>query len=201
MKTKLYSLTVLFFSMTNCFAQKTDTTDISNLTKISFLNPGVSYEMRVGKFQSIYARGFMSLSGHAFYSSSFGFESRFSFGPALAVQYRYYYNAEHRKAKGKQAEINNMNYLSPAFETIFSRNSISIYSGNYKQGAINQLGLVWGIQRNYPRHFSLDLNLGPGWLFAKGTAYNAAGQSISSKISEFTIMSQFTLGFWLNKRK
>ncbi len=66
--------------------------------------------------------------------------------------------------------------------------------------AINTFGLAWGFQRNFQNRFSLDLNLGGGYLYTKATTINDAGQFISKNAGQFTTVGQLNLGLWLNKR-
>ena len=115
---KIFLLLVILISA-NCFSQKDINTDIRNVTKITFFNPGVSYEKKIGKLQSLYAQAFLSTSIYLGYSSSLGSTSGINMYPALALQYRYYYNAARRKAKGKRTEMNSLNYVSALVETDF----------------------------------------------------------------------------------
>ena len=81
--------------------------------------------------------------------------------------------------------MNSMNYLAPAYTATAIKNA----AGNSQ--LINILGVVWGMQRNYASRFSLDLNIGAGYLF------NATGYSNNNSVQP---MSQFTLGIWLNRK-
>jgi len=56
-------------------------------------------------------------------------------------------------------------------------------------------------QRNYKCRFSLDLNMGVGYLFGEQAELDYNGKIIFTNVSEFTVPVNFTLGFWLNKRK
>jgi hypothetical protein len=103
------SLLLIMLITTTCFSQDTIKTDIRDVTKATFLDPGITYEKRIGKFQSLYARAFLSTAIYIGYSSTFGNTSGIDFYPALALQYRYYYNAVKRKAKGKRTEMNSLN--------------------------------------------------------------------------------------------
>lgn len=198
---KLAFLLLLTIS-TNCFSQGTTQVDITNVTKVTFLSPGISYEKRIGKFQSLVGQVFMAPSFYASYSDFLGTDARLVFDPGFSFQYRYYYNYDKRKEKGKRTEINSLNYISPTFENVFSKVAIaSDHYGEYNRRAINTIGVVWGIQRNYKKRFSLDLNLGAGYLFTTATLSNGMGQTIKRNYSQFTPLGQLTLGFWLNKRK
>jgi len=186
---------VLFFvclmNLNNAFAQEGNNYGVTNLTKISFLSPGFSYEQRIGRFQTLYGRIFLNPSGYVGYSSAFGTTSQLYLDPAITIEYRYYYNALRRGRQGKDIGMNNMNYLAPVFKTTFDAEN----SGR----AIHKTGVVWGFQRNYRSRFSLDLNLGLGYSFAKEGRTNN-GEITGEQISEFTTVGQLNLGFWLNRR-
>ncbi len=201
---RIANITILFLSVisTNCFAQEKLQTNIVNITKVTFLNPGISYENKVGKFQSIVGQAFMNTSFSIGYSSSLGNTSSISFDPALSIQYRYYYNYDRRENKGLRTEMNSLNYLSPTFETIFSKNRIdnAHYIEN-KRRPINTIGAVWGIQRNYKKRFSLDFNIGLGYLFTTATLPGNTGQTVKEQVGEFSTLGQLNVGFWLNQMK
>ena len=195
---KIFLLLVILISA-NCYSQKDINTDIRNVTKITFLNPGVSYEKKIGKLQSLYAQAFLSTSIYLGYSSSLGSTSGINIYPALALQYRYYYNAARRKAKGKRTEMNSLNYVSALVETDFYRENVSS-NGEKQLRASKIFGAVWGFQRNYQKRFSLDLNLGVSYVYSKETTINDAGQYTTKNVGEFTNLGQIGLGFWLNRR-
>jgi hypothetical protein len=102
----------------------------------------------------------------------------------------------------KRTEMNSMNYVTVMSEFIFSKMRLTTdYIDESKRRAISRFGVGWGFQRNYAQHFSLDLNLGFGYLLSKGTSYNWNGQLTTKTISTPTFMGQFNIGFWLNKSK
>lgn len=201
---RIVNIIFFFFLVifTNCFAQEKLQANIVNITKVTFLNPGISYEQKVGKSQSILGQAFMNTSFSIGYSGSLGNTSSISFDPAFSFQYRYYYNYDRRQNKGKRTEMNSLNYLSPTFETIFSKNRIdnSHYIEN-KRRPINTIGTVWGIQRNYKNRFSLDFNIGIGYLFTTATLRGNTGQTVKEKVGKFSTLGQLNVGFWLNQMK
>ena len=195
-------LFLLIFISTNCFCQGKTQPDITDVTKVTFFNPGFSYEKRMGKFQSLYAQAFMSTSFAVGFSDALGFSSSIHFDPAFTLQYRYYYNSAQRQAKGKRTEMNSLNYVSAIFQTVFSNVNISSsYLPEEKNRAVNILGVAWGFQRNYKKRFSLDLNLGIGYLFTTATTTDNGGQNNTRNVGQVTTTSRLNLGFWLNKRK
>ena len=198
MKLKAISILTLLLASISSFSQ--EETDIVNLTKITFLNPGISREIRVAKLQSIYLQAFMNTSAYFSYSSSLGTDGGVYFDPAATAQYRYYYNAKKRAEKEKRTEMNNLNYITGLVETIFTTAAISDGHLNEEgRRPVTKIGAAWGIQRNGTKRFSLDLNLGLGYVFAKGTEYDINGFTKSSPVSQFTLLGQLNLGFWLGK--
>jgi hypothetical protein len=202
MRTSTFVLPFVLLLSINSFSQDKEAFIVTDVTKLTFLNPGISYEKAIGKFQTLYGQAFMNTSISYSYSSSLGTNSDISFDPALTLQYRYYFNFKRREQAGKRTEMNNLNYIAPVFQTYFSRGGISSdYYNEQKRRAITAIGALWGIQRNYPKRFSLDLNLGLGYLFTKGTTLNNAGEVVKKNVGLVTALGQLNLGFWLNKRK
>ena len=198
---KVLFFSFLFFtSVATCLGQESD---IRNLTKINFFHPGISQELRVAKLQSVHLQAFMNTSAYFSASSSLGTHGGVYFDPALALQYRYYYNSAARAARGKRTEMNNLNYFSGVLQTVWSDAAITDeHVTEEKRRPVNTVGAVWGLQRNGLKRFSLDLNLGIGYMFAKGTKLDFnTGSLYSSPVSRLTTIGQLSLGFWLNKRK
>jgi hypothetical protein len=190
-----------FVATTNCVGQDKENTRLSNLTKLTFFNPGISYEKRIANFQSLYAQLFMNTSFSIGYSSALGNTSDIRFDPAATLQYRYYYNNGRREASGKNTKMNNLNYVSFITETSVVTEKILFVDHVEKiHRLLNEFVLAWGLQRNYKSRFSLDLRVGPSYLFAKATKQNSAGEYVTENVDEFSISGQINLGFWLNKR-
>jgi hypothetical protein len=185
----------------NHFGNAQEMPDIRDISKVTIFNPGLSYEKRIGKFQSLYGQAFMNTSITLGYSDALGNMSSIYFDPALALQYRYYYNYGKRDARGKPTKMNNLNYVALIEETTFSRAAISSsYVNELDRRAINRIGVAWGLQRNFPKRFSVDLYIGPGYLWARSTSVDYNGYYISTRGEQFTIVGQLNIGIWLNKR-
>lgn len=202
MNAKVILFVALIFTGTNCLAQEENETDITNITKVTFLSPGASYEKRIAKFQSLFVRGSMIPSGYVAFGGALGNSSAFYLDPALTLHYRYYYNFAKRENKEKRTAWNCLNYIAAIWETVFSKKRIT--SSHYVDDnlrAINTVGLAWGLQRNYKRRFSLDLDLGLGYLFTKLSKPNDLGQTITVHIGQLEPIININLGFWLNKRE
>lgn len=179
-----------------------DVTDISKVT----LHPGFSYEKRIGRHQTLYGQVFPTINfSFDFEDGIGGSNSEYSFyiDPAIFLQYRFYYNAGRRQRKGKRTELNSMNYIGVVDRTVFSKHPInSNYDMEKHYRTMNMLGAVWGLQRNFDRsRISVDLNVGPAIAFAKTTSTNLSGHTETYIHNEFSLFTQFDVGFWLNKRK
>lgn len=200
MNCKLICLSILLSCVLTGYSQQQ--TDLTNVTKVTILNPGVSYEARIAKFQTIYVQGFMSTSGYFSYSEALGTNAAIYFDPAVDIQYRFYYDGIKRFEKEKRTEMNSMNYVAVISEIVFSKRRLTTNDiDEANRRAVSRFGIGWGFQRNYTRHFSLDLNLGIGYQFSKGTGYNYNGQTTTRNISMLTGMGQLNIGFWLGKKK
>jgi len=197
---KIFSFHILLISI-SAFSQDSNSTGITDISKVTFFSPGISYEKAVGKFQSLSGYAFIATSFAYGYSSTFGSNFDYSLDPALSLQYRYYYNNIKRESRGKRTEKNSLNYISAMIGTAYSKNSISSsYLTEEDRRPLNNISIAWGFQRNYPKHFSLDLNIGGGYIFASSTTYDYPGQQVKVHAGRFTTISDLTLGFWLNKK-
>lgn len=182
-------------------AKAQENSDVTNVTKITVLNPGLSYEHRVGKFQTLKLSGMMAVSFGYSYSSSMGSNAFFYMDPAAVLAYRYYYNFRNRESRGKRTAMNSLNYIGPIAQVIYT--DVAIVENSYEEvndRAVGLFGFVWGFQRNYNSRISLDLNLGLGYQFGNVTKYTQT--TIVSKTAGTVVpVGELSLGFWLNKRK
>ncbi|GAB4094416.1 hypothetical protein [Flaviaesturariibacter terrae] len=179
---------------------------IRDLLRVTFLSPGVTYEKRVGRFQSVLAEAFGTLSFSLASSSALGTRSDAHIDPALMLQYRFYYNQRAREAAGRRTANNNLNFVGPLYRVYWSRRRLNDVSlAEPEARAVHSLGAVWGIQRNYPKRFSLELSLGLGYYFSKNIRYeyNQNGDVVKStqNVNGYTSVGQFSIGFWLGKRR
>ena len=181
-------------------AQDSEDIDVESVSVLTVFNPGFSHETKIGKHQTLYAQVFLNTSIYLGYSSTLGNMSDISFEPAITGQYRFYYNAKKRSDKGKRTALNSMNYLSFIYEATFTDDRIDVSDyDEEKVRPIHQIGICWGIQRNYASRFSL--NLGFGYFYTKVTTPDSTGQPISDHTSGLNTIAQINLGIWLNKRK
>lgn len=192
---------MLILSRLLSYGQEEPITDITDVTKVTILSPGIGYEKRIGKYQSLYLQGFLSLSGGVGYSSSQGFLSELYLDPTLSLEYRYYYNFRSRQERGKLVAMNSLNYIAPFFRTSFPKRNYITASGTVerKRRAIHATGATIGMQRNFRSRFSLDMNIGFGYsIEGKYTDNEGTGQVNNS---QFYFPGRISFGIWLNKRK
>jgi hypothetical protein len=193
----------ILFSV-GCYAQRPDDqpSPVEDVSRLSFLSPGLSFEKSIGKKQSLYFHGFMSPSFSLFYSDAIGPQASFYMDPSLNVHYRYYYNGVKRLGTGKPTHLNNMNYVAAVYELLLSKR---VFGSSYYEEAnlrpVHLAGVAWGMQRNFPKRFSLDLSIGLGYLFTEGTKIDFQGDAYKDHVSTITTLGEFTLGIWLNSRK
>ena len=182
-----------------CFSQDDKSVDVRDVTKATFFDPGISYEKRIGRLQTLTFQALLSSAIYIGYSDALGNTSSINFYPAAALQYRYYYNAGKRQAKGKRTEMNSLNYVGALAEVSFYKPDIPV-DGDDEIRTLKTMGIVWGFQRNYPKRFSLDLNFGIGYAHTKETIVDDAGHYATRNAGRVTNIGQIGLGFWLNKR-
>lgn len=136
------------------------------LYSISILSPSIGMEKRIQENNSLK----LSLGSLSGYGNKEGFKSKeFS----LRGEYRHYYNLPKRRDEGRLSTNYSGNYIGlfaePSFIFAKDREATQLYAGG-----------VWGIQRNYNRHFHLDVSLNAG-----------IGQN------GFETKAGLRLGFWL----
>ncbi len=181
-----YILLVSFsLSVNKVLAQKEESASVSNVTKFTFFLPGITYEQKVAKYKTLYFAAYMDIwlsqtKAHNKYRSNL------AIGPTVNAQFRNYYNYKSRKRQNLRTELNSLNYISPIYLLTYIQTT-----NNSNPQLINQLGAVWGMQRNYLKRFSLDLYGGLGYLFN--------GKGLSNNNSVWPI-AQVSLGLWLNKK-
>jgi len=197
-------ITAAFFM---CFplalqAQEDSSPATENVARLTLLNPGVAYEAKTGKTNSLML--------HAFLNSSFAVETDFFDGtddiiwyvdPSLSAQYRFYYNLQKRMESGKRTAKNSANFIAPVYEGYLTKRPLDASESEYEnRRVISVIGAVWGMQRNYAGRFSLDLYAGPGVGFGKTYDYGIQGSRNIKTGVTFSLLAQVNIGFWLGKK-
>lgn len=197
-----FRVIILLFFATNCYSQSIEQAPVSTVFRANMLNPGLSYELPVGLHQTAVLFGGVNTSFGLGFSSSLGTNAFIYFDPGFGAQYRYYYNSRKRTEKGKRTALNSMNYVAPVYSVIFTDGQITENALLEEENnrPVQTVGAVWGLQRNYKNRFSLDLNLGLGYVFGKSTFYSNNNQVEQRNSGNATVIIDLELGFWLNKK-
>jgi hypothetical protein len=174
---KLVVLIVFLFPLFMQGQEVEQKTDVEQgIFKINFIPLSASYELKVAERQTALIQG----------GFSFGtYNSHFYLSPTVTGQYRYYYNFDARNMKGKRTAKNSVNFVGAVMDFSFWSAWQSNDAENTQRYFL--VGPVWGIQRNYPKHFSLGITLGPA------IAVGNKGVWADAYI-------ELTLGFWLGKK-
>lgn len=174
------------------------------LFSISLSELGPGYELPLTSNMTAKMQlGFYStnLSVEEFDASSYTSSSYFFVHAGGQASLRYYYNFNRRNDLGKNTNRNSANYfglmniylakpltyLGPDCGCTDAQGNPARIDSELREAAIRgfRSGLVWGMQRNYERRFSLDLSFGLGYDFRESTPMALINTAI---------------GFWLGKR-
>lgn len=149
--------------------------------KVNLINPGLEYEMALGVNTTLDVKAGLQVALDPLVPDVYG---ELGFFPAVAAQYRYYYNFEARQRNRKTIYGNSANYIAPAVATFFP--DARTIDNAVVKGAFGYAGLVTGVQRSYDSgfNFSVDaggayymgqfqgaiypvVNVGIGWIFSE----------------------------------
>ncbi len=171
---------------------------VIDISKVTLLMPGFSYEKVIGKFQTLQAYALYNVYSYS-KSSNGNVQTNYYFDPTIMLSYRYYCNHDRRQDLGKVTERNTMNYIGPFAQLFFSKIPVGSRAfENVNRRPVYMFGVLYGLQRNYKSHFSLDINFGVGVYTGKSIVYEPISRTnIERSNSQFTIPGQITLGFWL----
>jgi len=175
----------LFLVVSQAFGQRNEDRPVTeSVTKITFIEPGIAHEFPAGKAASVFLRGGMTASLAVDYYDNI---TGVLFRHFIAGSFRVYYNFMKREMLEKNTAKNSANYFALlAILAAPPLNKSTDYRPVYNESLLNT-GIVWGMQRNYPSGFSLDLNIGVG--YAKD-----GSQLLISPVGELNI------GWWLGKK-
>lgn len=149
--------------------------------KINILNPGIEYEMALGVNTTFDIKAGMQLAIDPVVADPY---TDLGFFPAVAVQYRYYYNFGARQRNHKDIYGNSANYIAPA-AAVFVPGSRTIDEAVVKE-FIGYAGVVTGLQRSFNSGFNFSFDVGAGYYFTPTNPgiYPVANLSIGWILSE-----------------
>lgn len=149
--------------------------------KINIFNPGLEYEMALGTNTTLDVKVGLQVALDPLVSNVY---EQVGFFPALAGQYRYYYNFEKRQRNRKQIYGNSANYVAPAV-AVFIPETRTI-DNQVVKGAFGYAGLVTGLQRSYNSGINFSIDIGAAYYTGQfdGEILPVANLSIGWIISE-----------------
>jgi len=149
--------------------------------KINILNPGFEYEMALGTNTTFDIKAGLQIALDPLVSNVY---EEPGFFPAIAGQYRYYYNFENRQRNRRQIYGNSANYIAPAVAVFFP--DTRTIENEVVKGTFGYAGLVTGLQRSYDSGFNFTVDVGAAYYVGqfKGAIYPVANVSIGWIINE-----------------
>ena len=188
MKDFLPYFLICIFICTTCpiFAQQDQLSPTTtNVLKLNFFLPGISYEQKLAELTTLHLDAYMDgLIITAPYSEDE--QSHVYATPSFKAELRSYYNLLKRDFKGARTAMNSANYFAPLYVGRYT-----LVSEYEERKWINQLGVVWGIQRNAPGRFSVDVNTGLIFTVTAKSYYF---------YDPINIVFHLRLGFWLGRK-
>lgn len=149
--------------------------------KVNIVNPGIEYEMALGTNTTLDFKAGLQVALDPLVPNIY---EEVGFFPALAGQYRYYYNFDKRQRNRRQIYGNSANYIAPA-AAVFIPGARTIDNVVVKD-VISYAGVVTGLQRSYNSGFNFSVDVGAAYYIGtfKEAIYPVANLSIGWIISE-----------------
>lgn len=199
MPIKIYTVFILFFTcLCKCLlAQDTSKVTTTDAVRLPFVFWGIDYEKKLTSNQTLVGSVNLFDELNFGYSSSLGFRFSYPLIPSIGLQYRWYYNLNRRAAAGRVVRLNSGNYISARIRTSFPKNIYDQY-----RRPDNNVGLFYGLQRNYRRRFYFDMGAGvayqlPQHIALRGPGWTGLSYDVQGKLG---FAAYINFGIWLNKR-
>jgi hypothetical protein len=144
--------------------------NVNNLMiKVNLLRPGMTFEKGISKNTTVCLDASL-IFGFSFSTSMMnGTDFGLSVGPLFRAQYRYYYNFEKRKIKGKNSLNNSGNFF--AASSGYSFKPVNFLRDDNRSDNLT-VGGVWGFQRTYKSNVNISANFGVGYNFSENVKSN-----------------------------
>lgn len=153
----------LVTSLKGQIKEKGNTFDLINLErnqfKVDLVSPGFSYELGLFRNQTVSTNVGLGFASYA---------EGYAYGLAMNNRYRYYHNFNRRLNNGKNVSGNSGDYIAAAQAIFFSQLRLATNIEGPKDFNIGFFGLVYGIQRTYPKGFNFNAELGAGYYRGDG---------------------------------
>ena len=127
--------------------------------KFDLLAPGLSYEIGLFRNQTVSSSLGLGLASY---------QEGYAYGLAWNNRYRYYYNLNRRIDLGKNVSGNSGNYIAAAQAIFFSQLRIGTNIEGPDDFNLGFYGMVYGVQRTYPKGFNFTAELGAGYYRGDG---------------------------------
>lgn len=149
--------------------------------KVNLLNPGLEYEMALGVNTTLDIKAGLQVALDPLLPDVY---KEFGFFPAVAAQYRYYYNFEARQRNRRTIYGNSANYIAPAVAAFFP--DTRTINDEVVKGAFGYAGVVTGIQRSYNSGFNFSFDAGAAYYLGnfEGAIYPVVNVGIGWIFSE-----------------
>lgn len=137
--------------------------------RLNFLTPGAEIEFGVtNNSTALLNAGFLWGIGSS-ESVNGTTETNFAILPIIDAQYRYYYNLNSRKEKGKNISKNSGNFIALKGTYYFTESFLETLEGDEEnlvtdESDLSAIGIVYGIQRTYFDWLHMGLEGGIGYV-------------------------------------
>ena len=149
--------------------------------KVNLINPGLEYEMALGVNTTLDIKAGLQVALDPLLPDVY---EELAFFPAVAVQYRYYYNFEARQRNRRTIYGNSANYIAPAVAAFFP--DTRTINNELVKGPFGYAGVVTGLQRSYDSGFNFSVDAGAAYYAGQfeGAIYPVVNLSIGWIFSE-----------------
>lgn len=173
----LFLLFILVFQANAQFGKNCELRQV----KINLMNPGFEYEMALGTNTTFDVKAGLQVALDPLLPDVY---EELAFLPAVAGQYRYYYNFEKRQRNRKQIYGNSANYVAPAAAVFFP--GTRTIENEIVKGAFGYAGVVTGLQRSFDSGFNFSVDVGAAYYMGQfdSAIYPVANLSIGWIVSE-----------------
>lgn len=156
----------LYFTVPSLYGQVTEKGDVFDLVhlerhqfKFDLFAPGLSYELGIFRNQTVSTNLGLGLATY---------QEGYALGLAWNNRYRYYHNLSRRANNNKNVSGNSGNYIAAAQAIFFSQLRLATDIEGPDDFNLGFYGLVYGIQRTYPKGFNFNVELGAGYYRGDG---------------------------------
>lgn len=149
--------------------------------KINLINPGFEYEMALGTNTTFDVKAGLQVAIDPLLPDVY---EELAFLPAIAGQYRYYYNFGKRQRNRRQIYGNSANYIAPAAAVFFP--GTRTIENEIVKDTFGYAGLVTGLQRSFDSGFNFSIDVGTAYYVGQfdSAIYPVANLSIGWIVSE-----------------